>query len=191
MTDAPDPLAAAWREFSRRLERFVAKSAAAREDVEDVVQEVFLRLVRRPPRDFDAARLRAWLWRAARRVLIDRAKRRGLPETAAPVDVAAAEAPAEKDDPAVALARCLATMRRELPDDDRVALERADMEGERLSDLARSLGLSESGAKSRVVRARRKLRDVLKRCCAVERDRLGGVADVAPRSRRGACAGAC
>ena len=45
---------------------------------------------------------------------------------------------------------------------------------------ARQLGLSLSGMKSRVQRARRDLKELLEQCCAVEVDRRGGVTDYRP-----------
>jgi RNA polymerase sigma-70 factor (ECF subfamily) len=44
----------------------------------------------------------------------------------------------------------------------------ADVEGRLQAEVAETLGLSVSGAKSRIQRARRKLGEVLAACCAVE-----------------------
>jgi RNA polymerase sigma-70 factor (ECF subfamily) len=47
--------------------------------------------------------------------------------------------------------------------------------------VAEELGLSLSGAKSRVQRARRKLRAALLSCCRFELDRFGNVLDWHPK----------
>ena len=66
----------------------------------------------------------------------------------------------------------------------------ADMGGAPLKDLARRVGVTESGAKSRVRRARRRLRDLVERCCAVERDGRGGAASLSRRTH-GGCGPGC
>jgi RNA polymerase sigma-70 factor (ECF subfamily) len=57
---------------------------------------------------------------------------------------------------------------------------RVDVDGQTQLNAARDLGLSLSGMKSRVQRARRDLKDLLERCCAVDVDRRGGVSDYQP-----------
>jgi RNA polymerase sigma-70 factor (ECF subfamily) len=47
-------------------------------------------------------------------------------------------------------------------------------------ELARRLGISASGAKSRVQRARARLKEAVVACCAVYLDAAGGVDDYAP-----------
>jgi RNA polymerase sigma-70 factor (ECF subfamily) len=72
-----------------------------------------------------------------------------------------------------------------LPDKYREALELTEFEGLSQVAAAERLGLSTSGMKARVQRARGQLRDLLLDCCQVELDRRGGVA--AFRSRAGGC----
>jgi len=49
--------------------------------------------------------------------------------------------------------------------------------------VADRLDLSYSGAKSRVQRGRRLLREALVNCCHVELDRRGGIIDYVPRDQ--------
>ena len=51
------------------------------------------------------------------------------------------------------------------------------------------LGISTSGMKSRVQRARRQLKDLLTGCCAVQVDRLGAVSSYRPNAGRCGCPG--
>ncbi len=68
-----------------------------------------------------------------------------------------------------------------LPDDYREALLFTEYEGLTQKELAERLGVSYSGAKSRVQRAREKLKTMLLACCHFEFDRLGKVIDYQPR----------
>jgi len=59
-------------------------------------------------------------------------------------------------------------MADEIAEPYRTVLIKADFEKVSQRELAQQLGLSESGLKSRVQRARKLLADVLQRCCEVE-----------------------
>ena len=83
------------------------------------------------------------------------------------------------------LARCLRPLLARLPDKYREALELTEFQDLSQVAAAERLGLSTSGMKARVQRARMQLRDLLLECCDVELDRRGGVADY--RARAGAC----
>ncbi len=68
-------------------------------------------------------------------------------------------------------------MIEELPEPYRQAPLMTEYQGLTQKQLAESQGLSLSGAKSRVQRAREKLRDMLLQCCHFEFDRRGGIVD--------------
>ena len=61
------------------------------------------------------------------------------------------------------------------PDASRDALTRVDLDGQTHAQAAAQLGISVSGMKSRVQRARRQLKALLTGCCQVEVDRAGAV----------------
>jgi RNA polymerase sigma-70 factor, ECF subfamily len=69
-----------------------------------------------------------------------------------------------------------------LPPIHKEALVLTEYEGISQVQLARRLGLSVSGAKSRVQRARAALKEEIERCCRWSTDRYGFVIDVQPRS---------
>lgn len=68
-------------------------------------------------------------------------------------------------------------MMEELPEKYREALHLTEIQGLTQKELAERLNISLSGAKSRVQRAREKLKGVLLECCHVEVDRRGKVMD--------------
>jgi RNA polymerase sigma-70 factor (ECF subfamily) len=78
---------------------------------------------------------------------------------------------------------------------DQEALRLTAYQGVRQRELAERLGISVSGAKSRVQRARQRLRDLVVACCRPELDRLGGVININPPRECDdagcACAGGC
>jgi RNA polymerase sigma-70 factor, ECF subfamily len=58
-----------------------------------------------------------------------------------------------------------------------------ELDGVTQAEAAARLGLSTSGMKSRVQRARAQLKDLLADCCEIELDRRGGVTAYRPRRR--------
>ena len=77
----------------------------------------------------------------------------------------------------------------QLPEIYRDALDRVDLAGQSHHDAAVELGISTSGMKSRVQRARRQLKDLLTDCCAVQVDRLGAVSSYQPNAGPCGCPG--
>jgi RNA polymerase sigma-70 factor (ECF subfamily) len=69
-----------------------------------------------------------------------------------------------------------------LPEPYREAIILTEYEGRTQKELAEYLGISLSGAKSRVQRAREKLKIMLLECCYFEFDRRGKVIDYHSRS---------
>jgi RNA polymerase sigma-70 factor (ECF subfamily) len=75
----------------------------------------------------------------------------------------------------------------EIPEPYRQAVKMSEIEELPQSKIAARLGLSISGAKSRVQRGRAMLKDVLDQCCTFEFDRRGNVTDCDPKSERSVC----
>jgi RNA polymerase sigma-70 factor (ECF subfamily) len=171
-------------EFQTRLRAFVRKRVRTDADADDVVQDVLTRLVRHGPRPFGS--VHAWLFTVARHVIIDRSRTRRNHVGLDALELA--EASPDGEGAAGELARCLGPMMSALSADDRLVLARVDLGGESQADLAREWGMSASGLKSRVQRARRRLRAVLEGCCAIARDARGKPIDYQRRAGPG-CAG--
>ena len=73
------------------------------------------------------------------------------------------------------LSACLKPLIRNLGPADQEALQLVEFEGVTQVEAAERLGLSVSGMKSRVQRARLHLRTALDECCRIALDRRGGV----------------
>jgi RNA polymerase sigma-70 factor, ECF subfamily len=185
---APDA-EAIWHEFHAGLLGFINRRVRSRETAEDILQEVMLRIHRQADGIERAEAVGAWVHAIARNAITDHYRsaraRRELP-TGSEVDPEAAGEP-ETEAPEVRgeLAACIAPLLRRLPTIYREALTLTELEGLTQSQAAERLGLSLSGMKSRVQRARGQLKQVLVQCCEVERDVRGGLSDYRPR--RGSC----
>ena len=152
-----------WAAHRASLKRFVGKRVSDRDDVNDIVQDVLVRAHEALHQLDDAQRLPAWLGRIAAHRVVDHFRARKA-FTELPDDLAA---PEPEDDPVVSLAPCLPSMIERLPEIYRDAVRLSELEGVAQRDVARMLGVSLSGAKSRVQRGRERLRELVEACCRV------------------------
>jgi len=183
---APDPIRTAdvHDALAADLRRWFGRRAPA-DRVDDLVQESFLRIHTALPRLRDPDRLSAWVYRIARSVWVD-ALRRGRPTE--PLGELAVEPP-EPADPNEMVAAWLPLFIEGLPVAYRDALRWSELDGLSQAEVGRRLGLSPSGARTRVQRGRRLLRAALEACCEIQRDGAQ-VVDVHPRAPCGCDAGA-
>lgn len=158
------------------LKRFVARRVRP-EHVDDLVQDILLRMHERAGELRDASRVAGWAFRIAANVVADhhRVPRRELPS--AETDELAGDGGADADGGNVneVVAGWLRPMIALLPDEYGEALEAVDLEGLTQAEYARRAGISISGAKSRVQRGRRMLEEVVRACCDLEVDARGNV----------------
>jgi RNA polymerase sigma-70 factor, ECF subfamily len=180
-TRGSDQLNARWVEAVERVRGFVAARVGDPELAADITHDVLVRSIASGALD-DVDNPTAWLYRSARNAVIDHYRTRRVHETLDELDAWPEPDPVEDgpNDATRELAHCLQPMMGELSATAREALARVDLEGQTHQQAAAELGLSVSGMKSRVQRARRQLRDVLQQCCTVGLDRAGAVADYRP-----------
>ena len=168
-----------WEAFSERLQKFIRVRVADEADAEDLLHEVFIRIHTRIDTLKDDTRLTAWVYQITRNLIIDyyRSRREllSLPDTVA-VQPVFEDVSAEAE-----IASGLQEMVVKLPEKYRQALMLTEFRGMKQTELAEQLGISLSGAKSRVQRGREMLRQSLLDCCHFEFDRLGGMIAYSPR----------
>ena len=163
------PWSPAWLEV---LRGFFRRRAPRGVDPDDLLQECLLKLLGGLDSLRSEERLAGWIFTVANNVLTD-ARRRPQPD---PLE---REPAGEETEEGVAreLGDCLERMLEELSAEDAEVLRMAELEGRPQREIAERWALSTSGAKSRVQRARRRLRTRFLACCELERDRRGGVVD--------------
>jgi RNA polymerase sigma-70 factor, ECF subfamily len=187
----------AWAELHSNIRGFVARRVRQPADVDDIVQQVFLRVHQALPTLRDADKLPAWIYQTTRHTIVDYyrapAQRREVPSGTG-IDVVADEQPGdatiddEEEFALQELARCLDPLMKRLGVADQEALRLIEFDGLTQVEAAGRLGLSVSGMKSRVQRARMHLRSAFEDCCRIALDRRGGV--LGYEGRRDQC-GSC
>jgi RNA polymerase sigma-70 factor, ECF subfamily len=149
--------------YLRPIHAVTASYLSERADVEDAVQETFLRVLDRIATYQPARPFAPWLYQIARNVARDRITtntRRGtepLPDDSVAGTAADPELVLEQNE----IRRHVATAIAELPEQQRTAFRLHDVEGYTTNEIARIMGLSPGTVRSHVHYARRALRRTL------------------------------
>jgi RNA polymerase sigma-70 factor (ECF subfamily) len=161
--------AVAFRAFVVRYERMVfallSRMLGHGPQIEDLAQEAFVRAYRAfPTFDLDGpAKPSTWLLTIATRLALDARKKKGLDhgslEDAADASTGSTpELSLERRE----LGRAISDAAAALPDDQRAALVLAEFHGLSIAEIAEALAVPEATAKTRLFRAREKMREALK-----------------------------
>ena len=140
-----------WHEYHTKLAAFI-RSRVTEEAVDDLLQDVFMRIHSRLDSLNDDAKLESWLYQITRNAISDyyrsQRKTEELPEWIEQPQ------PEEAETIRKELSSCLEPMIQELPDKYRNAIHMSELENKTQQEVAEEEGISLSGAKSRVQRGR-------------------------------------
>lgn len=171
-----------WAEFHRALKGLIVKTVKDPNDADDILQDIFLKIMLHSDKIERADNLRHYLYGIARNATKDYFRKKNAPiaeqhlEETMPV-----EEPAHSLNTAIAEC-CVRNFVAQLPDKYREALILTEFEALSQKELARRLGISYSGAKSRVQRGKEKLKELIVDCCAYESDRYGNLLDTGKKN---------
>ncbi|HEY5002941.1 MAG TPA: RNA polymerase sigma factor SigZ, partial [Ktedonobacteraceae bacterium] len=160
-----------WEAFHTPLHGFIRKRVSDEMVAEDLLQEVFLKIHQNGDALQDVKKLESWIYQITRNAIIDfyrSARPMSSLDTPEVLDLPE-ELP--DDDIVSELLPCVRAMVNNLPELDRQALVLTEYQGLTQKEFGERIGLTFSGAKSRVQRAREKLKQELLACCHFELDR--------------------
>lgn len=168
----------AWRQHKAEIRSFLVHRAGSAAEADDLLQEVFLKALLKGKDFCQLENPRAWLFHVARNLLVDRLR---LTKEQVPLPDDLRADPITAIAPVDLLSHCLPRVLTELNPEDREAILLCDMQGITQNEYAQRLGLSLPAAKSRVQRARQRLRAQLAEACQVTFDEAGKVCCFVPR----------
>jgi RNA polymerase sigma-70 factor (ECF subfamily) len=174
-------VAAAWQAHQSELRGYLRHRLSDNDAAEDVLQDVFIKAMREGQDFCTLDNPRAWLFQVARNALVDRVRTSHRHETLTPELADTLPLDAQPAAPIDALADCLSRTLGELSTDDAEILRACDLEGQTQRAFAEARGLSLPAAKSRLLRARQRLRERLTQACQVRFETDGSVAAHVPR----------
>jgi len=164
-----------WEEFRIPLKRYIKKRVSNEQDVEDIMQEVFLKIHINAENLMNDNKIHAWIYRITHNTITDYyRKNHNIYKIAElPEDI-----PSSSDEDLsenTEIASCLKVMVDSLPEKYKQAILQTEFQNMTQKELSDNLGISISGAKSRVQRARKMLKEMLLGCCELEMDRRGNI----------------
>lgn len=176
-------LRGAWSDLESRLRPFVARRVRSEVDVDDVVQDILLRIQRGLGGLRDEQRFGPWVYQLARNAVADHQRVAAKHRVVSDERVREEAAEVDDDERAVeqALASVVVLFVAALPSPYREALTLTELEGVTQKQAAEMLGISHSGMKSRVQRGRALLRKSLEDCCTIALDVRGRIVGWEPR----------
>lgn len=173
-----------WLAHKDRIRKLIASKIPDATLVDDLMQDVFLRAYTQSHQLKSEASVGGWLGRIAFNVTMDYfRKHKNFEELSETLE---AEEEDELEKSHQQAAQCLVPFIERLPDNYRIPLEMAELQGMSQQAVADALGLTLSAAKSRIQRARAQLKKQLTECCHIELSQ-GLVADAYPKSPNSGC----
>ena len=172
--NTPTAIEAIWRDFAAPLHGFIRKRVSNEHDAEDILQEVFVKIQTRLDSLRETEKLQGWLYRIARNAIVDHYRARRPSE---PLPEELADESTVPNRCALELVPSVTAMIEQLDPKYRDALRLSEYDGLTQAQIAERLGISLSGAKSRVQRGREQLKELLLACCKFKTDRYGNIVD--------------
>lgn len=160
----------AWVAHEAELRGFLRHGLGDEHAAEDVLQDTFIKAMREGQGFCSLDNPRAWLFRVARNAMTDRFR---AAKPVDPIEHYTDTLPISEPDPAPpvdALTSCLGRVLQELAPEDADVLRACDIDGQTQKEFAAARGLSLPAAKSRLLRARQRLRDRMAVACRVQFD---------------------
>ncbi len=164
-------------EMAIPLKSFIRKRISNEQDAEEITQDVLLKILRGVNSLKDNSRIQAWIFSVARNAITDYYRKTNKSIEFVELFEEIDEKFYEDQNSNKEIAGCLKAMIENLPDKYKQAILLTELNHLTHKELGELLGISISGAKSRVQRARKMLKEMLTSCCSLEFDRMGNVLD--------------
>lgn len=155
-----------WLEHREQLRRYVGKRINEVDAVDDVLQEIYLKVHDRYHSLRSPDSITAWLYRIASNCIVDFYRSRRPMESLTDT----IETPSSEHNVEPELAACMRPLIESLSPTYRSVLILSELEGVAHKGVAQQLGLSIPAVKSRVIRGRKELLKRLLACCEVDRE---------------------
>jgi RNA polymerase sigma-70 factor, ECF subfamily len=183
-------VAGIYKQFHSELLGYIRSKIRSREDAEDILQNVFIKISANLDKLTEDVKLKSWIYTISRNAIIDyyrvnaSKKKIALNEEISD-DILQSE---EDSDPTKGLDQCMGSMIRLLPDDYRDIIIESEIQGVKQKDLADKYGMAYPSMRSKVQRGRERLKQLFQNCCHIETDKLGNVIEAQGKTD---CAGPC
>lgn len=168
-----------WLKLENKLRGFILSKVHDEFVAADLLQELFIKIHTNIDKVNDRTKIQPWIYQICRNLIIDHFRNHQKELKSKLPDFEEEQEEATEDFMSETLEDMIKMM-SDLPSEYCEALCLTELEGLSQKDYADKIGISYSGAKSRVQRARKMLKDMLMNCCHYEFDKYGTVIGIYP-----------
>lgn len=165
-----------WNNFDSQLFALICKKTKHQDHCHDILQDVYIKVIENIDKIEKAENIKSYLLKMADNAVTDHyRKKSNKPDSDFSEDILLTDE-ADSNDTSLQLADCcLRPMIESLEPIYKEALVMTELEGMTHKQYAEKIGISYSNAKTRVQRARQKLKKVILDCCTYEFDKYGNI----------------
>jgi len=161
-----------WNEFKGELLGFIKSRINDSSIAEDLLQEVFIKIHLKKETLKDNSKLTSWVYQITRNKIIDYYRKKNVE---IPQEQFNIQLPEELNRQNKDFTKCLLPFINQLSFTDKDIINQISFGGVSQKDYALNNNLSYSATKSKIQRARKKLKTLFLGCCAVETDKYGSI----------------
>ncbi|MFL5747169.1 MAG: sigma-70 family RNA polymerase sigma factor [Niastella sp.] len=161
-----------WEQHSDKLKNFICSKVNGDDCCEDILHDVFVKISENEERIKWVEKPASYVIKMAQNAVIDHYRLKSKTTQLTEINCKSEEA----QQTAIRLADCcLLSFIKALPPLYSEALILSELEGLSQKQLSQQLGISYTGAKSRVQRARKMLKEAILACCPYQFDKYGNI----------------
>lgn len=157
-----------WNEYKKELESFIRKKVDSENDVEDILQEVSIKLSTNITKEIRLKNHRNWLFQVTRNTIADfyRKQNKSQENNFSPISVTAESCVCDLSE---------FIIKNYLPEPYAKPLFMSDIEQRPQKDIADLMNLSLTATKSRIQRGRIKLKELIEECVDLSFNKAGQI----------------
>ena len=165
-----------YKQFHSDLLGYVKSKVRSREDAEDILQNVFIKISSNIDKLTEDVKLKSWIFTITRNAIIDYYRVNATKKkVAVPEEIDENILESDDPDPTKGLDQCMNSMIRLLPEEYRDIIIDSEIKGIKQKDLADKYEMAYPSMRSRVQRGRERLKQLFYNCCHIETDKHGNI----------------
>lgn len=178
-----------WLKFSHSVKDFIRNQTHNADVTDDILQEVFIKIHQNLHLLREEERVAGWVFQIARNTVLNyfRIQKRQAENQEFYQHETEEESYFKENNLNEMVGIWLEEFKKDLNPKYQEALQLVDIEGITQVELANRLGISVSGAKSRVQRGRQQLKEKLIDCCPVKTDQYGNILEIEHKTGECGC----
>jgi RNA polymerase sigma-70 factor, ECF subfamily len=176
-------VAGIYKEFRQSLLAFIKSKIRSKEDAEDILQNVFIKISSNVDKLSEEERLKGWIFTITRNAIIDYYRARATKRKVVAGEELDEDFIDEGDpDATKGLDQCMMGMIDLLPEDYRDIIIESEIKGVKQKDLAEKYNVAYPSMRSKVQRGRERLKQLFYNCCHIQTDSRGNVLEAKGRT---------